>query len=200
MLKLHLENGSAVELKDRENSINNRDQLVSVFSGTACIFYDKTIRLEEHRGDPMRMLFDIETDINIAVEYGKAYQRITKAEWDITSKYETPLGGYTENTFEIFVQKLMNKYSQEDVIWCYDVVQRGCNTGIVSELIYTTDVMKILAEHSIDIEHKIQEIAKEFDDSEAVISLKDFTFCQLIYTCFESTVKETLRALDLGDI
>ena len=111
------------------------------------------------------------------------YYQVSEVEWE----------GNTN--FESFVTKWMN----ENPSALKDVITYGCASGCVGSLIYTSDCLKVLAEHALDIQHKIQQIAEDFGNGE-FMDFTDFSFDKLIWMCFEQTVREVLSNLQLDDI
>ena len=195
MLTLTLLNNDTVEIKENvDNAIRNIDELDSLFSGTACIYY--TLKDSMGNANPEDMLFDLEPGIDPADEYDTSYQRIKDATWNFADSYKTP-DGYKTEGFKGFVQDEMNKHSKESVYWCHDVIVHGCAGGTVSSLIYTSDCLKVLAEHTRDIESQIQEIAENIGLEGF---MNDFSFDKLVWLCFEQTVRDVLSNLQLDDI
>ena len=198
MLKLTLANEDTVDIdKNTDNCIRNNEHLNSIFSGNASIYYVD----EDQEGpvyvDPEDIVFHPENAIK--TEGDPSYQRITKAEWDFKTGHETIYGGYRTNSWEAFVEDEMNKYSQTDANWCYDVINQGCATGCVKSLVYKADILKILVEHSIDLEHEIREIGKRFGDG-SFMDFSEFNFSNLVWMCFEEKIREVLNNLDLEDV
>jgi len=197
LLKLTLANGKVIEIDEHEeNAIRNSDELRSLFNGTACIYHYEEEGKEDFT-DPEDMLFELEVGIDPAKEYDEPYQRITKVKWNFADHYMTETGMKAEG-FKGFVEDQMNEHSEDDVYWCYDVANHGCASGTVGCLIYTSDCLKVLAEHSRDIEGIIQEIGEDLGAK--AIDLKDFTFDKLVWMCFEQTLRDALQALYLEDI
>ena len=196
MLKLTLVNDDTVEInEDTENCIKNADQLSSLFEGTAAIYYvDPDTDNDTPYSDPEDMLFNLRPKEAI----DETYIRIKSAEWNFARGYQT-IHGYRPDTWQAFVQKEMNSYCQDDARWCYDVALRGCENGSVSSLIHTEDILKVLVEHSRDIEHKIREIGEDYQDG-SFMDFSQFTFSNLIWMCYEQTVKDVLRSIELEDI
>ena len=197
MLTLTLINGDTVEIKENtDNAIRNIDELDSLFSGTACIYY--TVENSKAHADPDNMLFDLEPGVDEIIKYGTPYQRIKGAAWNFAEGYNTP-DGYKTDGFKGFVQDEMNKHSKESVYWCHDVITHGCAGGTVPSLVYTSDCLKVLAEHTRDIESQIQEIAENIG-LEGFMNFDDFSFDKLVWMCFEETVRDVLSNLQLDDI
>ena len=195
MLTLTLVNDDTLEItENKENAIRNINELNSLFSGTAAIKYndDPTIGFQEHRYDFSDMLFELEPGINPTKEYGAPYQRIKDATWTFAN-------GYVLDGFKSFVQDEMNKHSKDSIYWCHDVITHGCASGTVSSLIYTSDCLKVLAEHASDIENKINQIGEDFGESYSM-NYANFSFDKLIWMCFEETVRDVLSNLQLDDI
>ena len=188
MLKLKIEDGITLEL-DPEiyNAITKKLELYSVFEGTAAIQIDPKT---EKGVNQKEMIFDIPIEENIKEKYPN-YKRILSAEWDFAKQ---------ENNFLKYVERLMNKYSIENPYWCYHLMQHGCQSGLVAELIYDTDCHRILAEYSYDIEEIVQIIGESFGDQINILKASEFSFYKLIWLCFEETVRSILYNLELEDI
>lgn len=195
MLTLTLANNATVEIKENtENAIRNIDELDGLFSGAAYISYP--VKDNEAHANPADMLFNLEPEIDPAKEYDRPYQRVKDATWNFAESYPTP-DGYKADGFKGFVQDEMNKHCKENVYWCHDVIIHGCAGGTVPSLIYTSDCLKVLAEHPSDIELQIQEIAENIGLEDF---MEDFSFDKLVWLCFEQTVRDVLSNLQLDDI
>ena len=207
LLMLTLENGETYGIDEyEENAIADKDDLTSLFNGTAAIYYvPPNTKSDNSKGfiGPEDMLFNLEpgedpnegTDPN--EEFSQPFTRIKSVEWDFAGGYENP-AGYRGEGFKAYVQNKMNENSKDNVGWCYDVIHHGCASGCVDGLVYTSDCLKVLAEHAYELQSMIQEIASDYGTDESM-KLEEFSFDKLIWMCFEEVVRDALRKLELND-
>ena len=205
LLTITLENGETYEIDEyEENAIQDKDDLTSVFEGTAAIYHVPATDDDEAFTDPEEMVFhlDPDEDPNEGTDpnqpFSKPFVRIKSAEWDFAGGYENPLG-YRGEGFKGYVQNEMNENSKEELGWCYDVIHNGCASGCVGGLVYTSDCLKVLAQHAYEIQNMVQEIAGEYGSDEN-IKLEEFSFDKLVWMCFEEVVRDALRKLELNDV
>ena len=101
---------------------------------------------------------------------------------------------YGDSDFETFAADWMTRHPES----LKDLCMHGCQSGVVSELIYTSDIKGYLHEYYLDIQEIVCEIYE--DIGEPSFMSKDFSFDQLVWMCFEETVRKALYALELDDI
>ena len=121
--------------------------------------------------------------------YDDSYWQVSEIAWE------------GETGFEEFVATWMNE-SQDAY---KDLLTNGCQSGMVSELVYHYQVISCIKAHKRELEGIVQEIADEFGDMGFLFGKcewnpKDFSFDRLVWMCFEETVKTALHTLQLEDV
>ena len=135
------------------------------------------------------LIRDLDPEEQNELDEDDYYYHITKAEWVGKSDYE----GYVAN------------WMNENHDAYRDMITHGCETGMMSDLIYHSQVMEHLKTYKREIEYVVQEIADDLGDmgflfGQTEYNKRDFSFDRLVWMCFEETVRNTLRQLDLEDI
>ena len=137
-------------------------------------------------GTPVR---DLHPDEQADMDEDDYYYQIETAEWE------------GDSDFESFVAEWMNENKDS----YKDLVTNGCVSGMVSKLVYHSQVLDCIREHKRELEMIVQDIAENLGDMDFLFGLceynkRDFSFDRLVWMCFEETVRQTVGQLDLSDI
>ena len=133
------------------------------------------------------LIRNVHPEVKAELDENDYYYQVAEIEWVGKTDYERYVADWMNENRESYK----------------DMITHGCESGMMSDLIYHSQILSHIEDYKRELECIVQEIYDDIGDLGFLFGANntgDFSFDRLVWMCFEQTVRNTISQLQLNDI